>query len=362
MPSSGILPGTAPRDPPALESVDDPSSPPLYRLPGSSLDLSSGLPAPVPMRSAGGPLVPRRDASADQRGPAPVPGALLRACGRSRATVLPHVRFRNRPNGAPPPGPGCSERPVEPRRRFEGGTTIAGERPFGSPARDTPRGGASSAGSRVRSGSGWLQPASEMPLAGRSRAWVGSRRVRFASARFARPRQRRSIAPNPMLPHPALRSSRRPGSHHRRNSPTSPPLPPLRRRTRGPAQAGRGRNRRALRRPSLHLRPAEIARHLDRFVIGQTKAKRVLSVALCDHFQHVHLTQEGNLAPYYQKQNVLLLGPTGVGQHPPHPVRRRTDRRAVRESQHHQVRARRATWAATSTTWSAISSAARAAT
>jgi ATP-dependent Clp protease ATP-binding subunit ClpX len=63
----------------------------------------------------------------------------------------------------------------------------------------------------------------------------------------------------------------------------------------------------------FRLRPAEIARHLDRFVIGQAEAKRVLSVALCDHFQHVRLTREGNLAPYYQKQNVLLLGPTGVG-------------------------------------------------
>lgn len=64
---------------------------------------------------------------------------------------------------------------------------------------------------------------------------------------------------------------------------------------------------------SFHLKPADIARHLDRFVIGQREAKKVLSVALCDHFQHVRLTQEGNLAPYYQKQNVLLLGPTGVG-------------------------------------------------
>jgi len=64
---------------------------------------------------------------------------------------------------------------------------------------------------------------------------------------------------------------------------------------------------------SFSLKPADIARHLNRFVIGQNEAKKVLGVALCDHFQHVRLTLEGKDAPFYQKQNVLLLGPTGVG-------------------------------------------------
>jgi ATP-dependent Clp protease ATP-binding subunit ClpX len=64
---------------------------------------------------------------------------------------------------------------------------------------------------------------------------------------------------------------------------------------------------------SFTLKPTDIARFLNRFVIGQSEAKKVLSVALCDHFQHVRLSLDGQAAPFYQKQNVLLLGPTGVG-------------------------------------------------
>ena len=61
------------------------------------------------------------------------------------------------------------------------------------------------------------------------------------------------------------------------------------------------------------LMPVDVSRYLDRFVIGQREAKKVLSVALCDHFQHVRLSLQGEQAPFYQKQNVLLFGPTGVG-------------------------------------------------
>ncbi|HEX7653271.1 MAG TPA: AAA family ATPase [Verrucomicrobiae bacterium] len=64
---------------------------------------------------------------------------------------------------------------------------------------------------------------------------------------------------------------------------------------------------------AFSLKPAQVSKHLDRFVIGQKEAKKVLGVALCDHFQHVRMTQEGSAAPFYQKQNILLLGPTGVG-------------------------------------------------
>ena len=63
----------------------------------------------------------------------------------------------------------------------------------------------------------------------------------------------------------------------------------------------------------FELKPRDVKEHLDRFVIRQEEAKKVLSVALCDHFQHVRLCEAGDTTHHYVKQNVLLLGPTGVG-------------------------------------------------
>jgi ATP-dependent Clp protease ATP-binding subunit ClpX len=60
-------------------------------------------------------------------------------------------------------------------------------------------------------------------------------------------------------------------------------------------------------------KPRDLKAHLDRFVIKQEEAKKVLSVALCDHYHHVRLAMEGKDQPNYSKQNVILLGPTGVG-------------------------------------------------
>lgn len=69
--------------------------------------------------------------------------------------------------------------------------------------------------------------------------------------------------------------------------------------------------------PSDHFqfdrKPREVKAYLDRFVIRQDEAKKVLSVALCDHYHHVRLAHEGREVPNYAKQNILLLGPTGVG-------------------------------------------------
>jgi ATP-dependent Clp protease ATP-binding subunit ClpX len=60
--------------------------------------------------------------------------------------------------------------------------------------------------------------------------------------------------------------------------------------------------------------PIEIARHLDDYVIGQQRAKKVLAVAVYNHYKR--LRHQSALAPgdvEIEKSNVLLVGPTGSG-------------------------------------------------
>ena len=65
---------------------------------------------------------------------------------------------------------------------------------------------------------------------------------------------------------------------------------------------------------NFNLKPKEIKEYLDRFAIGQDEAKRALSIAVCDHYNHLrHEMTNKNSLKHYQKQNVLVLGPTGVG-------------------------------------------------
>ena len=66
---------------------------------------------------------------------------------------------------------------------------------------------------------------------------------------------------------------------------------------------------------SFNLRPRDVKGYLDRYVIKQDEAKKVLAVAICDHYNHVRRCLDIDELPprEYAKQNVLLLGPTGVG-------------------------------------------------
>ncbi|MDX2079611.1 MAG: AAA family ATPase [Terrimicrobiaceae bacterium] len=64
------------------------------------------------------------------------------------------------------------------------------------------------------------------------------------------------------------------------------------------------------------LTPKDIKAHLDRFVIRQDEAKKVLGIAVCDHYNHARdaARRDPSAAPLeYAKQNVILIGPTGVG-------------------------------------------------
>jgi len=91
---------------------------------------------------------------------------------------------------------------------------------------------------------------------------------------------------------------------------------------------------------TFDLKPKEVVEYLDRFVIQQQDAKKVLAVAICDHYNHcrrclqeqelssvknkqncntddnvekLFVTEEDESKSEYAKPNVLLAGPTGVG-------------------------------------------------
>ena len=63
------------------------------------------------------------------------------------------------------------------------------------------------------------------------------------------------------------------------------------------------------------LKPAEIKRILDEYIIGQEEAKKTLSVAVYNHYKRVLAAsdKDNDSDIELQKSNVLLLGPTGVG-------------------------------------------------
>ena len=62
------------------------------------------------------------------------------------------------------------------------------------------------------------------------------------------------------------------------------------------------------------LKPEELKAFLDDYVIGQDQAKKVLSVAVYNHYKRINsLSDKDDNAVELQKSNVILLGPTGVG-------------------------------------------------
>ncbi len=62
-------------------------------------------------------------------------------------------------------------------------------------------------------------------------------------------------------------------------------------------------------------KPAELKAELDKYIVGQDKAKRVLSVAVYNHYKRINASMKKASGDEVEieKSNVLLLGPTGSG-------------------------------------------------
>lgn len=58
-------------------------------------------------------------------------------------------------------------------------------------------------------------------------------------------------------------------------------------------------------------KPAKIVEHLDKHIIGQEDAKKILAVALYNHYKRIENPVYNNVE--LEKSNILLLGPTGSG-------------------------------------------------
>ncbi len=65
--------------------------------------------------------------------------------------------------------------------------------------------------------------------------------------------------------------------------------------------------------PESIITPEEIKAYLDRYIIGQDEAKKVLAVSVYNHYKRIFMQSDESDEVELQKSNVLLLGPTGVG-------------------------------------------------
>lgn len=60
-------------------------------------------------------------------------------------------------------------------------------------------------------------------------------------------------------------------------------------------------------------KPKEIHAFLDQYIIGQDRAKKLLSVAVYNHYKRLNNNLEGNNEFELEKSNILMVGPTGTG-------------------------------------------------
>ena len=59
------------------------------------------------------------------------------------------------------------------------------------------------------------------------------------------------------------------------------------------------------------LTPKQIVQELDKYIIGQAKAKRAVAVAIRNRSRRLHLPED--IRDEISPKNILMIGPTGVG-------------------------------------------------
>jgi len=72
---------------------------------------------------------------------------------------------------------------------------------------------------------------------------------------------------------------------------------------------------------TFDMKPKDVKAYLDKYVIKQEEAKKILSIAVCDHYNHIaecarqkkEQSDSNDPEEEYAKQNVMMIGPTGVG-------------------------------------------------
>lgn len=62
-----------------------------------------------------------------------------------------------------------------------------------------------------------------------------------------------------------------------------------------------------------NITPSKIMSYLDQYIIGQDYAKKVMSVAVYNHYKFLKYWQQDNPPIEVEKSNILMLGPTGSG-------------------------------------------------
>lgn len=73
----------------------------------------------------------------------------------------------------------------------------------------------------------------------------------------------------------------------------------------------KNKEKEAAKRRKKILTPKEIKEKLDEYVIGQDRAKKVLAVAVYNHYKRINAQQDDDVE--IEKSNILLIGPTGSG-------------------------------------------------